>query len=1209
MHGLLLFCCRSTCCNCTAIFHHNHDHYHTPRTPRAYALSHAPGGYNLYLDERHLNTGCSHPTESPTSPWYAAATMASQHPLSLAAISEAAATASSSAAATTTATLASALLSLGRHPPTGTPGNNGSTDDPAIPLPNQRAFEGPWFSQQVSLSLFIGLFSFCIFVIVRRRNAALFAPRTKLKGFSPLDDGHDAGYFGWIMPTLKTEEMRILQTVGLDAAILLSFLKMGFWLFFALSCWSVVVLMPVNYWQNGVLDGVSPAEDRDNATDPNSFRDTVTGVWTQLIYDTFTKKHDDPNAPLPQLPLPAKPPQAQVYHAVHLLSTYLFTLLAMRAIWINYQRFVRARQLYILEILESIPARTVEIRDLPAHLRDEKALAEYFENMDMPVESTAVVRNTEGLSRLLNQRSNALHNLEKAWVRWLGNPTDAEGYDPEKIMLLAAGAHDDVVEPSSDDAERPRQSRDDLESSRLLGPSATTVFTGADTIRTHRQRPTMRRSWWNPFSEKIDAIDELTRQFNAVDRAVRRRRKTGRFPGGNVGFVTFQSAASAQIAAQTVHYPIPAYCATSMAQEPRDIIWSNIDLSNNDRRVRQVVVSIFIVAVLVFYIPPLVFLASFVSPGAIKKYMPWLDRLLDTDERLRALVQNNLPSLVVIGFNALLPLVLEYSSYLQGLKARSLVEYSLLKKYYLFLMVSVVFIFLIATTAWGVLQELAENPMRVIDKFAASLPKARFFSLSYVILQGIALQPLQLLQLPTLILRGFYRLLLTRTPREFAELNAPPTLAMGNVYPQALLIFTLCILYSIVSPLIVVFGAVYFGIAYVVNKYKLLYVFYKPYESQGQAWPISASRCIWALVLFHVFQFSLFSVRKQLLMSTLMLPLIVFTFWFAQHLQTTFGPLTEHVNLSSVVEVLKEVEPDPATAGLAQNGPPSMARADEVTTDTSGPTTPRQAQGLTGANSSRQLLSLDPSHKIDPEFTKLSLKRYSHDEEDETLFVAQRDTKTDYREPPGAGYYPGVLNTGRRRYGHPAITGILPELWLPIPKHRMDEGGDDVTAPDDLEGQTALASGTTALGAPARERVESGTGVQSAARIRARALSKAEPLILSLRKRKSSLLSRSTRTPASESSPAHPDTDALGVWSDGVAGPQGSSSSAAIGEALSGPYAVAPARKHVRENQGADTDGADLDQEEGVYIHRAASLARPARPRSGVPTSKTHYHD
>ncbi|KAI3494647.1 hypothetical protein L1887_40463 [Cichorium endivia] len=667
----------------------------------------------------------------------------------------------------------------------------------------------------------------------------------------------------------------------------------------------------------------------------------------------------------------------------------------------------------------------------------------------------------------------------------------------------------------------------------------------------------MRRSWWNPLSEKIDAIDELTRQFNAVDRAVRRRRKTGRFPGGNVGFVTFQSAASAQIAAQTVHYPIPAYCTTSMAQEPRDIIWSNIDdLSNNDRRVRQVVVSIFIVAVLVFYIPPLVFLASFVFAGRDRESTcpGWIACWTRTSG-LRALVQNNLPSLVVIGFNALLPLVLEYSSYLQGLKARSLVEYSLLKKYYLFLMVSVVFIFLIATTAWGVLAGARRESDARHRQVCSQLAQGALLLAVLRDPAGHSAAAVAAAAAAHAHLTRFYRLLLTRTPREFAELNAPPTLAMGNVYPQALLIFTLCILYSIVSPLIVVFGAVYFGIAYVVNKYKLLYVFYKPYESQGQAWPISASRCIWALVLFHVFQFSLFSVRKQLLMSTLMLPLIVFTFWFAQHLQTTFGPLTEHVNLSSVVEVLKEVEPDPATAGLAQNGPPSMARADEVTTDTAIPR-PTTASRLV------------------------------------------------------RGYYPGVLNTGRRRYGHPAITGILPELWLPIPKHRMDEGRDDVTAPDDLEGQTALASGTTALGAPARVRVESGTGVQSAARIRARALSKAEPLILSLRKRK--------RQPTLALDPQ----PGLGI----VSSTSRYRCARRLVRRRGGAAGLVVKRCDWRGTQWPVRGGSGQEarcvkvraqirmvrtsiRKKASTFHRAASLARPGRPRSGVPTSKTHYRD
>lgn len=33
-----------------------------------------------------------------------------------------------------------------------------------------------------------------------------------------------------------------------------------------------------------------------------------------------------------------------------------------------------------------------------------------------------------------------------------------------------------------------------------------------------------------------------------------------------------------------------------------------------------------------------------------------------------------------------------------------------------------------------------------------------------------------------------------------------------------------------------------------------------------------------------------------------------------------------------------------------------------------------------------------------------------------------------------ANWYHGVLNTGKRRYGHPALLGVLPEPWLPLKK-------------------------------------------------------------------------------------------------------------------------------------------------------------------------------
>lgn len=45
----------------------------------------------------------------------------------------------------------------------------------------------------------------------------------------------------------------------------------------------------------------------------------------------------------------------------------------------------------------------------------------------------------------------------------------------------------------------------------------------------------------------------------------------------------------------------------------------------------------------------------------------------------------------------------------------------------------------------------------------------------------------------------------------------------GVVYPQAILVFVMTLLYSVVHPLILIFGAIYFGVGYVVYKYKLLF--------------------------------------------------------------------------------------------------------------------------------------------------------------------------------------------------------------------------------------------------------------------------------------------------------------------------------------------------------------------------------------------------
>ncbi|KAJ2919488.1 hypothetical protein MD484_g945, partial [Candolleomyces efflorescens] len=811
-------------------------------------------------------------------------------------------------------------------------------DDPGLPpgTPPMQKFEGPWFTTQLTLSATIGLTSFFLFSYCRTRWPLLFAPRTKLKGFSPHEAHAHQAFFGWIMPTIRTSEFTVLQIVGLDAAVLLNFFKMSFYLFSVCSLFAITILMPLNWKHNKDLD-----DDDDWPGDENDWPLRL----APRLFDQPSTNHTGPD----WLDLIS---DANSYLSVHLMFTYLFTILALYFTYKNYRRFIKSRQLFSLELVHSIPARTVLVTNLPAHLQGERTLAEYFENMGLAVESVTVCREVGSLKRLLDQRTKALLALERAWTDYVGNPSTVEEYDPDGSGIPFLGDGDLEIGGGGGG---PFGAGGSSSQARLVVP--------------HRTRPTLRPGW---FKFKVDALEFLEAEFKKADEMVKERRRKGKFRAAGSAFVTFEKMSSAQIAVQVAHSPNPYQLTTYPAPEPRDIVWSNMTPSTNSIRARDFIVLGLMGLLLFTWVFPISALASLLSYKEIKKVMPWLGRMIDSNEQIRAIVQNSLPSVAMITLNALLPFMLEALTYLQGYRARSWVEYSLLKKYFLFLLINVVFIFLLASTYWQLVRDLANSPAKVPEKLAQALQagRARHFFLSYVILQGLGIMPLQLLNLGVIIPRAFSIMFFTRTPRDFAELNAPPMINYGVVYPQAILMFVITMLYSVVQPLIVIFGAVYFGVAYVVYKYKLLFVFYKPYESQGQAWPITFIRLIWGVVVFLLF-------------------MIGATCAWSWYVDKSLKPLSNNVSLSSVFEVQRGEE----TADVTR---------------------------------------LRAGHPVTWSQSNLNRRRYAQN--DDTLYVAPEDERTDYSQPPMANWYSGVLNTGKRRYGHPALNGVLPEPWLPLKK-------------------------------------------------------------------------------------------------------------------------------------------------------------------------------
>lgn len=202
---------------------------------------------------------------------------------------------------------------------------------------------------------------------------------------------------------------------------------------------------------------------------------------------------------------------ADSYLTVHFLFTYLFTFIVLWFTYKNYRRFVRWRQLFSLELVHSIPARTVLVTKLPNHLQGERALAEYFENIGLAVESVSVCKDIGSLRTLLDRRTKALLKLESEWVRYVGNPSSVESYDPSD-NAPADG------EPSSLEGQP----------GRLVVPQ--------------KKRPTLRPGW---FKSKIDALEFLEAEFRKADESVKKWRRSGKFKSSHAAFVTFEKMSSA----------------------------------------------------------------------------------------------------------------------------------------------------------------------------------------------------------------------------------------------------------------------------------------------------------------------------------------------------------------------------------------------------------------------------------------------------------------------------------------------------------------------------------------------------------------------------------------------------------------------------------------------------------------------------------------
>ncbi|KAJ2730213.1 hypothetical protein H4S00_000010 [Coemansia sp. D1744] len=681
---------------------------------------------------------------------------------------------------------------------------------------------------QTTFSLVIGgtaLFWFCL---LRSRWPDVYAPRGRLLFAAPARIGKT--FFGWISMVLHVNDADIMFTSGLDALLVLRLFRMLASLSFTASAIGLFIVVPAKV----LLDPDSNPETR---------------LYDRVVTAAMGSKDS---------------------LVVHFAFAYVFTAL----VYFYFARFayetVALRWQYLLRVRNTRPARSVAVTNIPPELAEEQRLKQHFEQSGLgKVLSVEVVPRIERLGVLVRRRFQLLERIEEQVVVILGNPCPAVSYDPDALhALLTSHVHGDGA------AEHWSEIR------QVLHQWALPKFQTERGVRA--------------LDKMIDQLEHRLRRFQHADSVLQQVRNEWfltydgrRDRSSTVGFVTFENAASAHLAAQTFTFSQPFELRVDLASEPRDVFWELITLRASSRFMRTILSLATYILMLLYWLTLAFLLSTLVSLDSLKTYFPWLPDMAEKNRWLKSLFQYTTPTFMLSLMNSCVPYILSWLAQLEGVQSRSAIQASVVRRYYLFLLSNVLLIFTLSRAVLADYSKWIENPALIPRLLATRLPTAAPFFLDYVILYALAYYPLQLLQFGSISLAMFRRML-CRTPRQFADALRPNYVDWAFILPQPMLVFTVLTTYSSLAPFIFVLGAVYFVIGGFVTKYLLYYVYGRRFETAGQFILPILKALTGSLWHYYVLIIGLCALKGKVLYVLFLLPLLYINWYLLSRVAAQF---------------------------------------------------------------------------------------------------------------------------------------------------------------------------------------------------------------------------------------------------------------------------------------------------------------------------------
>lgn len=221
------------------------------------------------------------------------------------------------------------------------------------------------------------------------------------------------------------------------------------------------------------------------------------------------------------------------------------------------------------------------------------------------------------------------------------------------------------------------------------------------------------------------------------------------------GFVSFTSLNRANSAMQVVHHQTPFNMEVQHAPDPVDVYWANVGREHADLQLGSLFSSAATVTLCLLWTIPIAFLSSISSVEGLKSQFSWVEDAIDAFPPLEPILQQIAPLFVII-FNALLPIILEALSMLEGPVSAAVVQASTFSKLAAFMIIQTFFVSAVAGSLMTTIKDIIDDPMSGIELLANALPAKSTYFVQLVFVKsvvGFAVENLRIVALVTALLR------------------------------------------------------------------------------------------------------------------------------------------------------------------------------------------------------------------------------------------------------------------------------------------------------------------------------------------------------------------------------------------------------------------------------------------------------------------------